>query len=253
MSRAAAAAVSLFAFALPASTNSDGTGLAISAWPARTVVVAPGRATVGVGNPGGEPVQVVARAQGYALDARGRPRIQAPGARWLVVRPERFVVPPHAARSVRVSVRRPNGVRPGDHAQLVLLSTEPPAGGRLVARLRLGVVVDVRVPGKLVHRLAAGAVRVRRGPRWTILELVVANRGNVDEWLGRGRVGVSLVRGGWRLASRPIAARRLLARSSGVIEARFRSAFRGRVDAVVELRQPGGRIVTVRRRYHLRL
>jgi len=246
-------ATTLFAFALPAGANSDSTALAVSAWPARLVVSAPGRATVGVANPGDEPVRLGARAEGYALDARGRPRIKSVPTRWFAVRPSRLVVAPHGIAQLRLTVRRPSGAGPGDHAELLLLSTEPRAGRRVNARLRLGVVVVVRVPGLLVHRLGVARVRVRRGVAGAKLEVTVANRGNVDEWLQRGRVSVTLVRRGRRIVSVPIEARRLLARSSGVFDARFRRRLRGQLTAVVVVRRPRRGVTLARWRYQVSL
>jgi hypothetical protein len=249
----AVAALALLASASPAGAGGDASGLAVSAWPARVVVNAPGTTTVAVGNPGREPIVLVARPRAYALDAHGRPRIEAAAARWLAVRPVRFTVPPHGTVQLRVSVRRPAGAGPGDHAELVLLSTEPPDGRRVFARLRIGVVVVVRVPGRLVHRLGLGRLRLASRQPVTRLQLVVVNRGNVEEWLERGRISVSLVRGGWRLASAPIATRRLLARSSGLVEARFRRPLRGWVTAVVVVRRPGGAGHALRRSYRVKL
>jgi hypothetical protein len=50
-----------------------------------------------------------------------------------------------------------------------------------------------------------------------------------------------------------VAARRLLARSSGIVEARFRGHLRGRLAVVVALRRPTGGVRLARRRYQLRL
>jgi hypothetical protein len=247
----ALATLALLASAASAGAGGDASGLAVSAWPARVVVAAPGATTVAVGNPGRDPVVLSARPRAYTLDPRGRPRIEEPQAGWLVVRPARFTVPPHGTLQLRVVVRHPAGVRPGDHAELVLLTTEPPPGRRVSARLRIGVVVVVRVPGRLVHRLALGPLRLSgRGPL-TRLELTVANRGNVDEWVERGRVTVTLVRRGWRLASAPIGARRFLARTSGIVEARFRRTLHGWVTVIATLRRPGAG--PVRRSYRLKL
>jgi hypothetical protein len=238
---------------ITAGASSKAAGLAVSAWPARVLVTAPGTAVVGVGNPSDDPVRLVAQPQAYVLDARGRPQIRLPRVRWFGVRPATLVIPPHAVSHVSLTVRRPAGATPGDHAELLLLSTAPPAGRRVFARLRIGVVVVVRVPGRLVRTLAAGPLTVRRSPTATVLDVLVANRGNVDEWLGRGRVSVTLIDNGWRRGSPPIAPRRLLAHSSGLVEARFAGHLRGVLDAVVAIRQPRFGVAIVRRRYHLRL
>ncbi len=243
----------MLAPAVTAGASGNAAGLAVSAWPARVLVQAPGTAVVGVGNPGDDAVRLIAQAEGYALDARGRPQIRVAQTRWFGVSPASIVIPPHAVSRISLTVRRPPGARPGDHAELLLLSTAPPTGRRVFARLRIGVVVVVRVPGRLVRRLAPGPVRARRLPAATALDVVVANRGNVDEWLGRGRISVTLVENGWHRAAPPIAPRRLLAHSSGLVEARFAGRLRGELDAVVVIRRPGFGVAIVRRRYHLRL
>ncbi len=246
-------ALTLLASAFPAGASSDAARFAVSAWPSRVIVSAPGSATVGVGNPGEAPVTLVARSAGYTLDRRGRPRIEPASTTWFAVRPARLVVAPHGTARLRVAVRRPPEARPGDHAELLLISTEPPPGRRVAARLRIGVVVVVRVPGRRVRRLGLGQLRVHRHDRFTVVELTIANRGNVDEWLGRGRISVTLIRQGWRMASASIEPRRLLALSSGVVEVRFRSRLEGRLTAVVVLRQPRVGVAVARRSYRLRL
>ena len=246
-------ALTLLASAFPAGASSDAASFAVSAWPSRVVVPAPGTATVGVGNPGEEPVRLAARSAGYSLDRQGRPRVEPATTRWFAVRPARLVIAPHGAARLRVTVRRPPGARPGDHAELLLLTTEPPAGKRVAARLRIGVVVVVRVPGRRVRRLGFGSLRVHRHGRFTVIEVTIANRGNVDEWLGRGRISVTLIRQGWRMASAAIAPRRLLALSSGVVEARFRGRLKGRLSAVVVVQQPRVGVAVARRSYRLRL
>jgi hypothetical protein len=246
-------ASALFASAVPAGANSHPPALSVSAWPARVVVSAPGSTTVRVGNPGDAAVNLVASPCGYALDALGRPRVQPRKTDWLAVRPARLMIPPHGVAELEVRVKHPAGARAGDHAQLVLLSTRPPTGRRVVATLRIGVVVVARVPGRLIHRLRVAQVRVRRRGPQTTVHVAVANRGNVDEWLGRGRVSVTLVRSGARPVTVPVAARRLLARSSGMVDARFRASVHGRVTVLVVVRRPSAGVALARRRYRLRL
>src|SRR5581483_4359423 len=102
---------------------------------------------------------------GFALSLRGRPRIaRARGARsaapWLKLRPSRFVLPAHTSATVVVSARIPRRAEPGDHDALVLLTTRPRAGARVAVRMRLGVLVVVRAPGRIVRRLELGRLRV---------------------------------------------------------------------------------------------
>jgi hypothetical protein len=243
----------LFASAVPAGANSHPPALSVSAWPARVVVSAPRSTTVRIGNSGASPVRLVASTRGYALDAFGHPRLRPAQAGWISVRPAHLVVAAHRVAAIEVRVAHPAGARPGDHAQVLLVSTEPPSRRRLVATLRIGIVVVARVPGRIVHHLGVARVEARSQGRRTTVEVVVANRGNVDEWIGRGRVSVTLVRRGSKPVTVPVAARRLLARSSGIVEARFRGHLRGRIAVVVALRRPTAAVRLSRRRYQLRL
>jgi hypothetical protein len=136
---------------------------------------------------------------------------------------------------------------------VLLVSTEPPPRRRLVATLRIGIVVVARIPGRLVHHLGVARVLARGRGRQTTVAVVVANRGNVDEWIGPGRVSVTLGRRGAKPVTVRVAARRLLAHSSGIVEARFRGRRPGRVVVVIAVRRPTPTVALVRRRYQLRL
>jgi hypothetical protein len=96
--------------------------------------------------------------------------------------------------------------------------------------MRLGVVVVVRVRGRVVRRLAVLGVRVR--PRR--LEVLVANRGNVRERIARRCVTITVRRGGRLLARVHPKPRLLLPRTRGVLEVPFRPR-RGRLRVAVAL------------------
>jgi hypothetical protein len=226
--------------------------LAVSAWPARVVVAAPGHTTIHVSNPGPDAVALAAAASGYALDVRGRPRV-TPRRGWLAVRPAHLRLPPNGSAELDVAVARPRGAPPGDHASLVLLTTEPPSGRRVVARLRLGVVVVARVPGVLVHRLVLGGLHVVRRRRGTVVDLAVVNRGNLDEWIGARRIALRLRRHGAVVATLWTVPRRLLARSAGLVRLACRRPIRGPVTAVVEVARPRDGVPVLRRTLRLRL
>jgi hypothetical protein len=96
-------------------------------------------------------------------------------------------------------------------------------------RMRLGVVVSIRAPGAIVRRLALLRLLARRGR----LELLLANRGNIAELLRPRCTTVSLLRGGRLLARLHPFARRLLPRTTGIVELRT-GGIHGVVEAWVE-------------------
>jgi len=251
MNRAAAVALAALVLA-PASSGASTTRpvLALTATPAHLALVGSGRTTMRVANPGVRPVVVDVARAGFALDRRGRPRI-APrddvraAASWISVSPARFVLPAGAKRVLTVVSRLPRRTEPGDHDALVLLTTRPQRGMGVAVRVRIGVVVVVRAPGRIVRRLVLGSLRVRRLARARLLEVVLVNRGNVTETLRRGSVRVSLTRGRMRMTLRS-GARQLRPRTSGVVAIPIRRGVGGTVSARVEVVAEPGRVAIVR-------
>ena len=236
--------------------RSAGPPLALTATPAHVSLVGSGSATIRVTNTGSSPVGVDAGRAGFALDLRGRPMVvrradNRTAVSWVTVRPARLLLPVGASRSLTVSARLPARVEPGDHDALVLLTTSPRRNAGVVVRMRIGVVVVVRAPGRVVRRLVLDSLAVRRARGARILELWVANRGNVTETLSRGRVRISLRRGG-SSTSLTAEARELRPRTTGVVQLAYRGRLRGWVTARVEVRSERGRPV-VARMFRLRL
>ena len=195
---------------------------------------------------------------GFSLDRRGRPHIaprDVPRAAvtWLNVRPARFVLPAGSTRSLTVTSRLPRRPEPGDHDALVLLTTRPRGAG-VAVRMRIGVLVVVRAPGRVVRKVVVGSLRVRRLPRGRVLEVLLVNRGNVTETLGRGSVRVTLTCRTTRMTLRA-AARELRPRTSGVVLLPLRRGVSRWVSARVEVvAEPGraGFVRTFRRRVRRR-
>ena len=230
--------------------------IALTASPARVNLQGSGTATVRVTNAGHAPTVVVVRRAGFALDLRGRPRVVRAGKRsaqsWIRVRPAGFALRAGASMTLTVSAKLPLHVEPGDHDALVLLTTRPARRARLAVRLRLGVVVGVRAPGRVVHALALHGLRVRRTGRLRTLQLLVANRGNVTEHLGRDRVSLSLGRAGRPAESLRPEPRDLLPRTRGVVLFRYRGRARGIASArATILPETDGSAVS--RKYRIRL
>jgi hypothetical protein len=143
------------------------------------------------------------------------------------VRPQRILLAPGGAAALTVSSVVPGAAGPGDHPALVLLTTHIGPAAPVAIRVRVGVVVFVRVPGRIVHRLELHALRARGGA----LEAVIANRGNVVERTG---VRISLWRRG-RLRLRPgPVVRTLLPHSTGIERFRPHVRLQGWVTARVE-------------------
>jgi len=225
--------------------------VALTASPAHLTLTGSGAATIRVTNTGSSRVVVDVRRAGFSLDLRGRPKIVPRGAKrsadsWLGIRPQRFALRAGRSSSVTVSARTPRHAEPGDHDALVLLTTRPRRRVGLAVRMRLGVVVDVRAPGRVVRRLVLRELRVRHRGRLRTLELVVANRGNVTEEVGRDRALVSLRRHGTVLASLRPEARELLPHTLGLVLFRYRGPTKGRVSALVTLASDSGDAVTYR-------
>jgi hypothetical protein len=223
--------------------------VSLVASPSHVMLAGKARRTIRVTNSGGQSVVVDLARAGFALDLRGRPRIVPRGsgrrvaASWLTVRPQRLMLTPGGSASFTISSRLPRRVGPGDHDALVLLTTRPRRRSGVAVKMRLGIVVVVRVPGVIVRRLELLGLRVGRAGRARLLELSVANRGNITEALDRTCLSVSLRRRGRELARLSPAARDLLPRTIGIVEIRYRGRLRGRITARVEHsgRAPCGR------------
>jgi len=224
--------------------------LALTATPTRVLLSGSQRATVAVANPGKSLVVVDVGRAGFLLDRRGRPHI-APrdvpraAASWLTILPTHVVVPPGTRRTLTVTSRPPRRAEPGDHDALVLLTTRPRRGAGVAVRMRIGVVVVVRAPGKVVRRVVLGPLRVRRVTRRRMLEVLLVNRGNVTESLRRGSVRVTLTRGNVRTTIRA-GARDLRPRTSGVVLLPIRRGVGGWFSARVEVAAEPGRSAILR-------
>jgi hypothetical protein len=226
----------------------------IAAFPARVNLAGASARTIHVTNPGRGPVVVEARPAGFALDLRGRPRVLAAtaGARAVTVRPRRLRLAAGATAGLAVTGAPSHDARPGDHVSLVLLTADPGSQGGVPVRMRIGIVVVVRVPGRIVRRLLVRRLGVRRSGATRAVQLWLANQGNVSERLGRGRVAVTLIRRGRPFSVLRPARRELLPRSMGLLELPYRGHVRGPVVARVALvARPSGRLV--RRSFRIRL
>jgi hypothetical protein len=244
---------------VPATTGAGAArpAVVLRASPARLALTGSTRAVVRVTNSGTKRVLVDVSRAGFALDLRGRPRIVRRGgarsaARWLTFRPTHFALRPRAGASLAVSSKLPRHAEPGDHDALVLLNTRPLAKGRVAVRLRIGLVVVVRAPGKVVRRLELHGLRVTKRGKRRALDVVIANRGNVTESLQGAHAVVSRAGSGRHIATLVASGRDLRPRTRAILEFRFRGRPRGVMTArVVAVAGPGRRVL--RRTYRIRL
>ena len=200
--------------------------LTLSVSPAHVSFVAPAARTIGLRNTGAERIEVTVTRR--ALDGRG-----AKG--WLTVRPARVLL--RAGAGARVTVRAgAHSAAPGDHGLLLLLVGRRLDGKGVAVRLRLGVPVRVRMPGRIVRHLGIRGLAVRRHERSRDLLVSVANLGNVTEQL-RGQVTVTIVRD-LRVLSRlrPRRPRELFPGMRTLLTLRYAGGIRGPVTAVVRAR-----------------
>lgn len=223
--------------------------VSLSASPARLALGANDTRSVRLTNFGTSRVTVESSLSGVAVDVRGRPSLVGRptagrnAAAWLRVRPRRVTIGPRGTAVVTVGVHVPRRAQPGDHQAAVVLATRPLDRARISVRMRLAVRVSVRASGRVRRRVDVRALTVRRVRRARILEIRLANRGNVTEKLA-GRVTVVLA-GKTTLRLRT-PRRELLPGREGVIVAAYRGAARGRVTATVAVRGAGSRTFRIR-------
>jgi hypothetical protein len=229
--------------------------------PARvSLSVSPAHVTLAAGTRTAVHVEAEARAgmilrtsvAGFTLDLRGRPRIvpSTDAASWLTLTPRRVRVGAIGA-TVIISSRRPSAARPGDHSAIVLLTTTAPSAKGMVLRMRIGLVVTVRVKGRLVRNLVVASARSRHAVRGASIDVALANRGNVIESIDGNRLRVVLLRRGRVVARLRPGRRKVLPRTSALVAMRYRGKLRGAVTARVELNRADGAVA--RRSFRLRL
>jgi hypothetical protein len=250
--RRALVAIALVAAAASIPGAAAARGIGLSASPMRLMLRGASISTITVRNPGRRMLRVdVSRAR-FGRSLRGKPRVRAAhGAlAWLRLRPRRLRIAPGGKAALHIATKSLRRTGPGDHPALVLLTTRPLGVRRVRMRLRVGVIVVLHVRGRIVRRLEARTLTVRRHAGRRLLELLLVNRGNVTEQIGSDGVRLVLLRHGHALATVRPRRRELLPHSAGIVEFAYHGHLRGDVVARVELpRSLRGR----RRAFHLRL
>jgi hypothetical protein len=213
-----------------------GSAVALSVSPAQVALVAPASRALELRNTGAE--RLVVDVTGKSV--RGR---RSTG--WLTLRPAHVALA--AGATARLLLRAGTSrSEPGDHEVLLLVAARPARAGGVAVRVRLGVRVRVRMPGRIVRHLAVNGLRVRRHRGGHELLVSLTNLGNVAEQL-RGQLAVTLLRNG-RVVSllRPRRPRELWPRTRAVVALHYGGRVQGLVTAVVKVRG-------MERRYRLRL
>lgn len=198
--------------------------VALAVSPPRLVVAAAETRAIRVTNLGSATAVVDATSSGYAVGLRGRPFV-VPGRPPIELRPAVLTIPAGRTVTLAVAVPAAGGREPGDRPALVLLTTHGARRG-VGFDVRLGVLVVVRTPGRVVHRLGAAGLHVRG----RTLELLLRNRGNVSE---RIALRVPLYRNGRRVGIARGLPRELLPHTRGIVVLALPPGLHGRVRARV--------------------
>jgi hypothetical protein len=238
--RRSLAALVLAAAAASTPGAAAGAGIGLSASPLRLTLRGLSASAVTVRNPSHRTLRVDVSRAGFARSLRGKPLVRpARGAvTWLRLHPRRFRLAPGAKTTLHVAAVPPRRAAPGDHPVLMLLTTRPLGVKHVRVRLRIGVVVDLRVRGRIVRRLDARALTVRRRGTLRLLELRLVNRGNVTERLPGDGLRIALLRDRRKLATLRPRSRDFLPHSGGIAVFAYRGRLRGEMLARVELRPP---------------
>jgi hypothetical protein len=232
---AAIAALALVAAGAPNGTGRERPLASLSASPTRIALSGSTRASVTLTNYGASRAQVSVSRGSFTLDLRGRPAVGRPGVRsaqsWLTFRPSSLSIAAGGRAELEVAARVPARTRPGDHHALLLLVTRPSRVGGVGVRMRLGVRVAVRAPGKVVRRVAVRGLRVRRTSRSHNLDVTLENLGDLIET----KVVAVVLSAGGRVERVQAEVREVLPGTRAILTARYTGPLRGRVLARVEV------------------
>jgi hypothetical protein len=257
----AAARIGLVALTLvPASAgaSAERPPVALTASPAHVAIAGSGRSTVRVTNGGANRVVVDVSRAGFALDLRGRPKVvdrdavARSAAQWLSFRPRSLALKPGGSASVAIVSKLPAEAEPGDHDALLLFTTRRRVKDGVAVRMRMGIVVVVRAPGVVTRRLELRGLRVAPSMRPRVLELGIANQGNVTESIARANASLSLFRGGRRIAKLHAEPREFRPRTRGVLQFLYRGVEHGVLTTRADVApDSAGRVL--RRTFRVRL
>jgi hypothetical protein len=215
-----------------------GRGIGLSASPLRLRLKGASTGAVVVRNPGHRTLLVEVSRAAFSRSLHGKPQLRAAhgSAGWLRMRPKRIRIAPGAKGILHVRAVPARRAAPGDHPAVVLLTTRPLGVKHVRVRLRVGVIVDLRVRGRIVRSLDARSLTIRRSGALRLLQLRLVNRGNVTERLAGDGLRMSLLRNGRKLVTLRPRNRELLPHSAGIAVFAYRGRLRGTVVARVELR-----------------
>lgn len=233
------ACVVALATVAPASAGAPRRG-GLVVWPARATLTVGSVATLHIANHTRSPASVAVHTVGLALDLRGAPRLvhSSAGTPLISVPARRLAVAAGGVGSIRVRAVSGRRLTAGDRPALVLLTARSAGGAGIGVQVRIGVPIEVRIPGAVRRRLELGLLRVN-GRR---LELMVRNTGNVADRLDRGSVVIEVWRGSRRLTTLQPRPRDVFPNARGLVDYRMPARFHGRLRLVARvLGAAGGR------------
>jgi hypothetical protein len=238
----AGSAVALLAAGTALSSAAGPQPVALSATPTIVTLLGTSTSQIHVVNPSHRAITVAVATGNYAIASNGRVQIDpkvAPNRTakaWLSITPATLKLGPNGEGNVTVVSHPPKKAEPGDHHALVLLTARAAESGQVAIRTRIGVGVLVRMPGSIVRKLAIPSLRVKAAGKAKLLNLAVANLGNVNERLAPGKLTIQLSRAGKSLTvlrTRPVD---LLPASRQTVSVPYRGKVHGTLRAVVRVR-----------------
>jgi hypothetical protein len=226
------------------SSAGAGSSITLAVNPTQLVLVGAAKGAYTVRNPTNNTIALTATVGNYAVKPNGTvvvepkvpPKLSA--KHWLSISPTSLKLKAHANAVLNVTSHPAKHSSPGDHHALVLFSTTPKGTSKVLVRTRIGVMTLVRIKGKIERKLVIGRPSVVK--RKHQLQLVLNNRGNINERLLKRHVGVALEQGHRVLEKLWGPPRDILPRSRGVYRFPYRNGLNGKLTAVVTVRPQNG-------------
>jgi hypothetical protein len=221
-----------------------GSAFTLSVEPTQLTLIGASKGYYTLRNPSKSSVSLKATIGNYTIKPNGQvvvdPKVspRRSARRWLTISPTHFRINANGKAYLKIRSHPGKQAGPGDHHALILFVSATRAKGNVLIRTRIGAGVLVRVKGKLKRRLAIARLSAARSNHQ--LQLVVANRGNINERLLRHKVSVALKQGTRTVQTLWAPARQVLPYSRTVYALSYRSGLNGNLTAIVTVRPVNG-------------